>query len=331
MKNQTCKFTLEQSNRILEMAMVQIGQRFPYLDYDRQQSLAGDVYVHLIENTDYETCQNPSYVVIGSAVNRTAIKSGIIRDKSQLHRKLEKKDDRTEKENKQLDELRAGRRIRENSLKEMIEVSGYDEKYGVTEDAETLHLKFDNLRRIRKSVAGRPFAEKAVELVLEGYEFSEVAEMLGVSYRTLFHNLDGTGNSPLPVVLNKITETAVEIEIEVIVDEPVVEAYEPEFDNLRRTAVELVLDGYEFSEVAEMLGESYRTLFHNEVEIEVIVDEPVVEAPVPVNAPVVNVPFKFYYEPVKTGKIVSEQAVMDFGFLFTTKQDHYNSLYAGRN
>lgn len=225
MKNQKCPFTLEESNRILEMAMVLIGQRFPYLDKDPQQSLAGDVYVHLSESTNYEICQNPAYDVIGSAINRTAIKSGIIRDKNKAHIQLEKKTDRTEEEDKKLKALRVGRRIRENSLEEMIEVSGYDKRFGITEDAETLYLKADGIRRIRRAVAGRPFAEKAVELVLEGYEFSEVAEMLGVSYRTLFHNLDGTGNSPLPVVLNKLSsEPAVEVKT---ADVPVVEVSFP--------------------------------------------------------------------------------------------------------
>jgi hypothetical protein len=196
MKNEFCKFSIDQSNRIISMALSVVSHNYYWLDRQRQYDLAMNVYCHLCVHNDCEKSPDPAYVVIQNLVHNRAENMRLIRRKSKAQRILEMKADRSAEENLQLDELASSRTIKSVSYEGMVEDYGYTEELGYTEDVETQIIKSD-IGRIYRILKNKPYALKIVELVRYGFEIKEVAHILNVCYHSIYYNLDGSMNTPL--------------------------------------------------------------------------------------------------------------------------------------
>ena len=201
MKNEFCRFSAAQSNRIIGMALSVVSHNYYWLDSQRQYDLAMNVYCHLCVHNDCEKSPDPAYVVIQNLVHNRAENMRLIRRKTKAQRLLEKKADRSAEENLQLDELASSRTIKTVSYEGMVEDYGNAEELGYTEDVET-HIVNSDIERIYRILKGKPFALKIVELVRYGFEIKEVADILDVSYHTVYYNLDGSMNTPLQPEFN---------------------------------------------------------------------------------------------------------------------------------
>lgn len=190
MRNNICKFTLEQSQRIIGMAQAIVGQHYSWLDSERQYDLAMNTYFHLCEFNNCEVSPNPAYQVIKNIVNNRAENMKLLRRKTLKQRNLEKLAEPTADDTEKLDEMKSGRKINNISYEGLLEDQGDLLELGYTKDVETMIVESD-VERIYRALKGKPFALKIVELVRYGYDYEDVAQMLGVTYRTILLNLDG--------------------------------------------------------------------------------------------------------------------------------------------
>ena len=196
MKNEICKFTIEQSSRIISMALSVVRHNYYWLDSQRQYDLAMNVYCHLCVHNDCEKSPDPAHVVIQNLVHNRAENMRLIRRKSKAQRTLEKKLVRTEDEDILLEKMASARTIKSVSYEGMVEDYGYTVELGYTEDVETQIINSD-VERIYRILRDKPFALKIVELVRFGFDFKEVARILDVSYHTIYYNLDGSMDTKL--------------------------------------------------------------------------------------------------------------------------------------
>lgn len=145
MKNKICKFTEEESFLLISKCKMHVGRRFTHLDDDAQHDLALDAYTFLCKYHNFEKNHKPAF---RTAVYHAAIDSRVIQCKTIQQKSLEKKARSkkiSENETAELDQLMSARNVKLTSIDSMIEATGYDERFGITEDAETLHLKADGL------------------------------------------------------------------------------------------------------------------------------------------------------------------------------------------
>ncbi len=124
MRNNICKFTLEQSNRIIGMAQAIVGQYYNWLDSERQYDLAMNTYFHLCEFNNCEVSPDPAYQVIKNTVNNRAENMRLIRCKTLKQRNLEKLTEPTDEEIEKLDEMKSGRKINNVSYESLLEDQG---------------------------------------------------------------------------------------------------------------------------------------------------------------------------------------------------------------
>lgn len=168
---------------------------------EKQYDLALNAFTHLSEHNDCDKCPDPAYEVILNSIHNRAVKMLIIRRKSKVQLLLEKKFDRSVEENLQLDEIKSARAIKTVSIDEYIEDNDCTKELGFTEDIET-QITNSDIERIYRILQDKPFALKVVELVRFGFDFKEVADILGVCYHTIYYNLDGSMDTILKPEFN---------------------------------------------------------------------------------------------------------------------------------
>ncbi|MDD2851857.1 MAG: hypothetical protein PHY09_08160 [Desulfuromonadaceae bacterium] len=201
MKNEICKFTIAQSERIIGMALSVVRDSYYWLDSQKQYDLAMNVYCHLCIHNDCKRFPDPAYSVIQTLVHNRAENMRLIRRKSKAQRMLEKKLNRSTEENLQLDELASARAIKLVSYEGLVEEYGYTKELGYTEDVETQIINSD-IERIYRILQNKPFALKVVALVRYGFEIKEIAGILDVCYHTVHYNLNGSVVTPLKPEFN---------------------------------------------------------------------------------------------------------------------------------